>query len=32
MDGATQQKVVTEIYEASGDIKRIIKTATDSIK
>lgn len=32
MDGATQQKVVAEIYEASGDIKRILKTATDSIK
>jgi tripartite-type tricarboxylate transporter receptor subunit TctC len=31
MDGATQQKVVTEIYEASGDISRILKTATDSI-
>jgi tripartite-type tricarboxylate transporter receptor subunit TctC len=32
MDGATQQKVVAEIYEASGDIARILKTATDSIK
>jgi hypothetical protein len=32
MDGATQQKVVAEIYEASGDISRILKTATDSIK
>jgi hypothetical protein len=32
MDGATQQKVVAEIFEASGDIKRILKTATDSIK
>jgi tripartite-type tricarboxylate transporter receptor subunit TctC len=32
MDGATQQKVVAEIYEASGDIRRILKTATDSIK
>lgn len=32
LDGATQQKVVAEIYEASGDIKRILKTATDSIK
>jgi tripartite-type tricarboxylate transporter receptor subunit TctC len=32
MDGATQQKVVAEIYEAGGDISRILKTATDSIK
>jgi tripartite-type tricarboxylate transporter receptor subunit TctC len=32
MDGATQQKVVAEIYEASGDITRILKEATATIK
>ena len=32
MDGATQQKVVAEIYEASGDITRILKAATATIK
>ncbi len=32
MDGATQQKVVAEIYEASGDITRIAKEATATIK
>ena len=32
MHGAEQQKVVAEIFESSGDIKRILKTATDSIK
>jgi tripartite-type tricarboxylate transporter receptor subunit TctC len=32
MDGATQQKVVAEIYEASADITRILKEATATIK
>jgi tripartite-type tricarboxylate transporter receptor subunit TctC len=32
MDGATQQKVVAEIYEASTDIIRIAKEATATIK
>ncbi|MGH8634800.1 MAG: Bug family tripartite tricarboxylate transporter substrate binding protein [Burkholderiales bacterium] len=32
MDGAEQQKVVAEIYEASADIQRILKSTTDSIK
>jgi tripartite-type tricarboxylate transporter receptor subunit TctC len=32
MDGATQQKVVAEIYEASADITRIAKEATATIK
>jgi tripartite-type tricarboxylate transporter receptor subunit TctC len=32
MDGAEQQKVVAEIYEASADITRIAKQATATIK
>lgn len=32
MDGATQQKVVAEIYEASGDIPPILEAAVQSIQ